>query len=69
MIKTAERDNTAPKIAVSIDTLAGMLDCGKPTARQIGAAAGARVQIGKRVLYTVDKVNAYLNDLAERDSA
>lgn len=56
-------------VAVNIDTLQGMLDCGKATARQIGTAAGARVQIGKRVLYSVDKVNAYLNDLAGRESA
>lgn len=68
MIKTADH-TTTEKITVSIDALAGMLDCGKPTARQIGAAAGARIKIGKRVLYSVEKVNAYLNSIAERDSA
>lgn len=68
MQKTNSTDQSE-RIAVNIDTLQGMLDCGKATARQIGTAAGARVQIGKRVLYSVDKVNAYLNDLAGRESA
>lgn len=53
--------DTNNPIAVNIDALQAMLGCGKDTARQIGAAAGARVKIGKRVIYSVDKVNEYIN--------
>lgn len=52
-------------VAVSADTLAGMLDCGRATAVKIGADAGARIQVGKRVLYSVEKVRCYLDSLAE----
>ena len=56
---------TSSKVTVNAETLAKILDCGRPTAMKIGADAGARIQIGKRVLYKVDKVNEYLNHLAE----
>ena len=52
-------------VAVNADTLAGILDCGRATAVKIGADAGARIQIGKRVLYSVEKVRKYLDALAE----
>lgn len=59
--RTAETTN---KVSVNAETLAKILDCGKPTAMKIGAASGARFQIGKRVLYKVDKVEKYLDELA-----
>lgn len=64
MLKKLERkaDNI---VYVSIDTLAAMLDCGRFTADKIGKAAGARIQIGKSVRYSVEKVKAYLDALTE----
>lgn len=53
------------KLFVTIETLSGMLECGRVTATQIGLAAGARVQIGKSVRYSVEKVKAYLDALTE----
>lgn len=41
--------------------LAGMLGCGLTTAIKIGNEAGARIQMGRRVLYKVSKVEDYLN--------
>lgn len=52
-------------IAVDIDGLAKMLSCGHATARKIAEQAGARVEIGRRVLYMVSKVQKYLEDIAE----
>ena len=63
--KTAETNN---KVSVNADTLAKILDCGRPTAMKIGEAAGARIQIGKRVLYKVDKIERYLDELAEKEA-
>ena len=56
---------TDVKITVDIDGLAAMLSCGHATARKIGEQAGARIVIGRRVLYMVDKVYKYLDALAD----
>lgn len=63
--KTAETNN---KVSVNAETLAKILDCGKPTAMKVGEAAGARIQIGKRVLYKVDKIERYLDSLTEKEA-
>ena len=47
-------------LAVDIDGLAALLSCGRDTARKIGIEAEARVMMGSRTLYTVDKVRRYL---------
>lgn len=52
-------------VAVSANTLAGILDCGRATAVKIGTDANARIQVGKRVLYNVEKIRRYLDSLAE----
>lgn len=62
--KTAETNN---KVSVNAETLAKILDCGKPTAMKVGEAAGARIQIGKRVLYKVDKIERYLDSITEKE--
>lgn len=56
---------TNNRVTVNTESLAKMLDCGRATAVKIGTAAGARVQIGKRVLFKMDKVDEYLNKLTE----
>lgn len=56
------------KVSVNAETLAKVLDCGKPTAMKIGEAAGARFQIGKRVLYKMDKVEKYIDGLANQEA-
>lgn len=60
--KAQRADN---KVAVNAESLAEILDCGRATAVKIGTAAGARFQIGKRVLFKMDKINAYLDQLSE----
>lgn len=42
-----------------------MLSCGRVTAVQIGTNASARIQLGKRVLWNVRRVNAYLDSISE----
>ncbi len=55
MNKTKERPTSQP-ITVNIDKLSAMLSCGHATARKIGEQAGAKIVIGRRVLYSVEKV-------------
>lgn len=63
MNKTLERKSTNV-LTVDAETLAGMLNCGKATATKIGNESGSRIQIGRRVLYKVSKVEEYLNSLS-----
>ena len=53
--------DTHSKIAITTDELQAMLSCGRHSAMQIGEAAEARVQIGKRVFWNVKKVEEYIN--------
>lgn len=50
---------------VKLNTLAGMLDVGLNNANQIAVEAGARIKYGRTVLYSVKKVEEYLNSLSE----
>lgn len=64
MRKTKERQTTE-MIAVNIELLAAMLSCGHATARKIGEQAQAKITIGRRVLYSVEKVKKYMELLSE----
>ena len=52
------------RLTANTETLAECLDCGRATAVKIGEAAGARITIGKRVLWNVHKVQEYLDGVA-----
>ena len=64
MNKTKERPSSQP-ITGNIDKLSAMLSCAHATARKIGEQAGAKIIIGRRVLYSVEKVKNYLSYLEE----
>ncbi|HBA70603.1 MAG TPA: hypothetical protein DCZ40_14795 [Lachnospiraceae bacterium] len=64
MNKTILRETKAP-LTVDIEGLSAMLSCGRATARKIGEQAEARICIGRRVLYSVDKVRQYICKLSE----
>lgn len=52
------------RLTVNTETLAESFDCGRATAVKIGEAAGAKIQIGRRVLWNVKKIQAYLDSIA-----
>lgn len=64
MNRTIDRATIEP-IAVDIEKLSGILSCGYATARKIGELAQARIVVGRRVLYSVDKIRKYLECMAE----
>lgn len=64
MNKTFRRESGQP-IAVDIEKLSAMLSCGRASARKIGEQSHARIIIGRRVLYSVEKIQQYIRDLAE----
>lgn len=64
MKKTKERE-TDRLLSVDVEKLAAMLSCGQATAKKIGEEAGARIVIGRRVLYSVSKIQKYIEKMAE----
>ena len=52
------------RLTVDIEGLMAMLSCGEVTAKKIADYAEARVIIGRRVLYNVDKIKRYLDAMA-----
>lgn len=48
-----------------IDELSEYLSIGKGTAREIGKSSGAVVKIGKRVIYDKNKIDVYIESLAQ----
>ena len=53
------------KIRATEQPIAARLSCGRATARKIGEQAGAKIVIGRRVLYSIEKVKKYLLYLEE----
>ena len=49
------------RITVTTEDLQALLSCGRKSAVDIGELAEARVQIGKRVFWNVEKVKAYID--------
>ena len=60
-VKTADLIN-----CVLIDTkeLQKVTSCGRDGAIKLGTAAGARVQLGRRVLWNTAKIRAYLDPIS-----
>ena len=52
-------------LAVSTEGLQCLLSAGRATAVEIGTAAGARVSVGRRVLWNVSKIQKYLDEISE----
>lgn len=55
---------TEDRLAVDIEGLMALLSCGAVTARKIADCAEAKIVIGRRVLYNVDKVKRYLDAIS-----
>lgn len=52
-------------LTVDAEMLASMLNCGRQTAAKIGTDANARIQVGRRVLYSVPAIEKYLDQIRE----
>ena len=66
MFKTKrERVTGTNKIAVDAVELREMLGCGRAAAERFGQEAGAAFKVGRRKLFRVDRIMAYLDELTE----
>lgn len=52
-------------LAVSTEGLQCLLSVGRATAVEIGTAAGAKITVGRRVLWNVLKIQKYLDEISE----
>ena len=66
--KTNGEARNIDKICVTTESLQDLLDCGRPSAVEIGTLAKARVEVGRRVLWNVSKVQSYIDSLAEEQN-
>ncbi len=53
------------RILISTMDLRELLSCGASTATKIGTEAGAKVQIGKRVLWNRAKIQKYIDERSQ----
>lgn len=65
MRKTRKTEYHDGKILVDTSELQEILCSGRAAAVNIGTAAGARVQIGRRVFWNVKKVQKYIDDVSK----
>lgn len=66
--KTNGEARNIDKICVTTDGLQDLLDCDRPSAVEIGTLAKARVEVGRRMLWNVSKVQSYIDSLAEEQN-
>lgn len=59
--KTVESCNS---LAVDTAGLQELLNAGIKTSTEIGVAAGAKIYVGRRVLWNVSKIKAYLDKIS-----
>ena len=66
--KTNGETRNIDKICVTTEGLQDLLDCGRATAVEIGGRACARIEVGKRLLWNVSKVQSYIDSLSEEQN-
>lgn len=65
MRATKKNTPSTNNLTVSTEGLQSLLNSGRNTAVEIGMAAGAKVVIGRRVLWNVSKIQKYLDCIPE----
>ena len=65
MYKTKYRDTGEKKMTVDMDTLQSMLCVGRTAANRIAEESGAVLHVGRRKLYSVPKIERYIESLTE----
>ena len=65
MRRTGTKTASVNNLTVDTAGLQSLLSAGYPTAVEIGTAAGARITVGRRVLWNVSKIQKYLDEISE----
>lgn len=59
-----KHEETNDLIAADIAKLSAMLSCGHATARKIADEANATIKINRRVLFNVEKIKKYIDNIS-----
>lgn len=62
------KNNSTERITVDIKELADMLSVGRNTALAIADSAGAGIKFGRRKLYSVERIKAYMSEQAKEQN-
>lgn len=62
---TSRNEATNSKLTATLPELMAMLGVGRQTAEQIANASGASIKVGRRRLFIVPKIEAYLNRISQ----
>ena len=65
IIKTNEHNVSFNDLTVDTAGLQALTHAGIKTATEIGVAAGAKIYVGRRVLWNVAKIRKYLDEISE----
>lgn len=65
---TCIKNNSTERITVDIKELTEMLSVGRNTALAIAEEAGAGIKFGRRKLYSVERIKAYMAEQAEEQN-
>ena len=68
-VKDRRTPETGGPITIGLPELMARLNSGRQTAEKVAAAAGAKIKIGRRTLYHVGKIEAYLDQMADEQKA
>lgn len=63
-MRKTKANNSTDAIMVTTEQLMEKMNCGYQTAVTIGTQAEARIYIGRRVWYNVEKIEKYLQKIA-----
>lgn len=64
-MRSTEKSERENRKTVDTQELQQMLGCGRKSAVDIGTAAEARINIGRRVLWNVSKIQKYLDEISK----
>ncbi|MBU5682055.1 hypothetical protein [Blautia sp. MSJ-9] len=67
MVNDSNDETTAKAVCVSRKELPKLLGCGQYTADKIARRAGARIEIGRRVLIYLPKLDKYFANMTDMD--
>lgn len=65
MRRTGTKVASVNNLTVDTAGLQSLLSAGRATAVEIGTAAGAKITVGRRVLWNVLKIQKYLDEISE----
>lgn len=63
--KTVPINELGQKLLVSTPDLMRLLSCGRPSAIEVGTKAGAKVMLGRKVMWNLAAVRKHLDSTAE----